>query len=222
MRKYIVEFIGTFFLVSGAIYAGALGASIALIVMVYAGGHISGAHFNPAVTTAMYIRKKLRTDELAGYYISQLLGAAVAAVLICYVFDIEGTNAVCDGFQTGMLKTALAEIIGTFALAYVVLNVATARGTAGNSFYGLAIGGTVYAMAITVGQFSGGVFNPAVGLGLCVQKSLCWTNLWLFFVAPLIGGILAALVFRYVNKEEEEMESIPEEQVVKIEDSSLH
>ena len=219
MKKYIVEFIGTFFLVSGAIFGGAVGASMALMIMVYAGGHISGAHYNPAVSTAMYIRGKLSLSELPGYYIAQMLGGTVAALLIFYVFERQGRFEPCDGFPSGILKTALAEIIGTFALAYVILNVATAKGTAGNSYFGLAIGGTVLAMALTVGLFSGGVFNPAVGLGLSIQKSLCWENLWMFFVAPVIGGILAAYVFKAVNEKEGELESIPEEQVIKIEDN---
>lgn len=216
MRKYIVEFIGTFFLVSGAIFYGAIGATLALIVMVYAGGHISGAHYNPAVTTAMYIRRKVTTAELPGYYIAQLLGAAVSAALIYYIFERQGMNFICDGFPAGALKTALAEIIGTFALAFVVLNVATAKGTEGNSYFGLAIGGTVLAMAFAFGRFSGGVFNPAVGLGLAIQKSMCWANLWMFFVAPLIGGVLAAFVFKWVNvADEEEPESIPDAATLK-------
>lgn len=219
MRKYIVEFIGTFFLVSGAIFGGAIGASLALMVMIYAGGHISGAHYNPAVTTAMYMRKKITASELPGYYISQFLGASVAALLIYYVFERQGINSVCDGFPGGILKTALAEVIGTFALAFVVLNVATAKGTAGNSFYGIAIGGTILAMAMAFGKFSGAVFNPSVGLGLAIQKSICWQNLWMFFAAPLTGGVLAALVFRIVNQDDEERESIPEEQTLRIEDN---
>jgi aquaporin Z len=221
MRKYIVEFIGTFFLVSGAIFGGAVGASLALIVMIYAGGHISGAHYNPAVTTAMYIRKKVTAAELPGYYIAQLLGGIVAALLIYYVFEREGQNFICGDFPSGKLKTALAEIIGTFALAYVILNVATAKGTAGNSYFGLAIGGTVLAMALAFGKFSGSVFNPAVGLGLCVQKSMCWEHLWMFFVAPLIGGVLAAVIFKIVNEADDaEPESIPEDQTVKTGDKA--
>src|SRR5215203_419408 len=223
MKKYMVEFIGTFFLVSGAIFYGAVGASLALMIMIYAGGHISGAHYNPAVTTAMYIRGKVTTPELPGYYIAQLLGGIIAGALAYYVFEHQGQNLVCDGFATGVMKTALAEIIGTFALAYVILNVATAKGTAGNSYFGLAIGGTVLAMAVAFGNFSGGVFNPAVGLGLCVQKSMCWSNLWMFFVAPLIGGVIAAYVFRVVNEaDDEEPESIPEGQVLRTEDKALH
>lgn len=219
MRKYIVEFIGTFFLVSGAIFGGAVGASLALMVMIYAGGHISGAHYNPAITTAMYIRRKVTAAELPGYYFAQLLGGAVAAVLIYYLFGREGQDFICDGFPAGVLKTALAEIIGTFALAFVVLNVATAKGTAGNSYFGLAIAATVLAMALAFRKFSGGVFNPAVGLGLSIQKSMCWNNLWMYFVAPVTGSVLAAIVFQLVNEADDtEPESIPENQTIKIGD----
>ena len=211
MRKYLVEFIGTFFLVSGAILGGGIGASLALMVMIYAGGHISGAHYNPAVTIAIFIRKKIKSDELAGYFIAQFLGAALAALLIYYGFEKQGMGGECDGFAEGTLKVFLAEMIGTFALAYVVLHVATSRGTQGNSFYGIAIGGTVLAMALTLGTYSGGVFNPAVGLGLAVHKSICWANLWMFFVAPILGGAIAAYVFLYVNGDEGDLESIPKE-----------
>jgi len=211
MRKYVVEFIGTFFLVSGAILAGGVGASLALMVMIYAGGHISGAHYNPAVTVAVWIRKKIKSDEVAGYFIAQFLGGIVAALLIYYCFEKQGTGAECDGFAEGTLKVFLAEVLGTFALAYVILNVATSKGTEGNSFYGLAIGGTVLAMALTVGTYSGGAFNPAVGLGLAVHKSICWANVWMFFVAPILGGVVAALVFRFVNGDEGDLESIPKE-----------
>lgn len=217
MRKFVVEFIGTFFLVAGAIFGGAIGASLALMVMIYAGGHISGAHYNPAITTAMFMRGKVAAAELPGYYIAQLLGGAIAAALIYYVFEREGQNFVCDGFPAGALKTGLAELIGTFALAYVVLNVATAKGTAGNSYYGLAIAATVLAMAFAFGKFSGGVFNPAVGVGLSVHKSMCWENLWMFFLAPIAGGILAALLFRVLNEaDDSEPESIPEDQTIRI------
>lgn len=223
MRKYTVEFIGTFFLVSGAIFGGAPGASLALIVMIYAGGHISGAHYNPAVSIAMLMRGKITAAELPGYFIAQFSGAAVAGALIYYVFERQGVNFICDGFPGGAMKTALAEIIGTFALAFVVLNVATAKGTSGNSYFGLAIGGTVLAMALAFGKFSGAVFNPAVGLGLCIQKSLCWENLWMFFVAPVIGAVLAALVFRVVNEaDDQEPESVPEDLVLKSGDKAQH
>ncbi|HEX6333887.1 MAG TPA: MIP/aquaporin family protein [Flavisolibacter sp.] len=212
MKKNTVEFIGTFFLVAGALFGGAIGASLALMVVIYAGGHISGAHYNPAVTVAMLIRKKITTAELPGYFIAQFLGAALAAVLVYYVFEKQGVVADCTPLDEMTGRAFAAELISTFLLAFVVLNVATAKGTAGNSFYGLAIAGTVLAMAMAFGQYSGGVFNPAVGVGLAIHKSICWNQLWLFFVAPVAGGVLAAYVFRWTNgADDEEPESIPED-----------
>ena len=209
MKTYLVEFIGTFFLVMGAAMFGAVGASLALMVMVYAGGHISGAHYNPAVTLAVMIRGKASMSQAIAYWIAQFAGAIAAAVLVCYVFEKEGA-ANCVVAADGTLKAVLAEIIGTFALAYVVLNVATTKGTEGNSFYGLAIGGTVLAMALAVGSFSGGAFNPAVGVGLTIQKTFCWQQIWIYLVGPFGGGILAALVFNYINKDDKHAPPIPD------------
>jgi aquaporin Z len=221
MRKYLVEFIGTFFLVSGALFGGAIGASLALAIMVYAGGHISGAHYNPAVTTALFIRKKVLAYELPGYYIAQLLGAAAAAAII-YSMGNMGGRVICGDFPSGIGRTLIAEIIGTFALAYVVLNVATAKGTAGNSYFGLAIGATVLAMSYSFGKFSTTVLNPAVAVGLCVHKTMCWENVWLFFVGPIAGGVIAAIIFRFVNgADEEQPESIPDEPRPKTGDKEL-
>ena len=98
-----------------------------------------------------------------------------------------------------MIKALAAEILGTFALAYVVLNVATAKGTDGNSFYGLAIGFTVTAMAYSLGGISGGAFNPAVAVGISVMKMAAWQDIWVYLVGCLAGGALAAIVFRANN-----------------------
>jgi aquaporin Z len=211
MKKYTVEFIGSFFLICGAAYAGALGASLALMVMIYAGGHISGAHYNPAVSIAMLIRRKLSSADLPGYLIAQFAGAAVAGLMILYVFDVPGRET-C-GVDDTLFRALFAEFISTFALAYVVLNVATAKGTSNNSFYGLAIAGTVLAMATLFGRHSGGVFNPAVGVGLALQKAICWQQIWIYFVAPILGGVVAAYTFLFVNGADEDAESIPDEEL---------
>jgi aquaporin Z len=200
MKKVLTEFIGTFFLVMGAAMAGGMGASLALAVMVYAGGHISGAHYNPAVSLAVWIRGRLTIPEMISYWMSQIAGALAAALVVVYLFKTEGEPN-CIIPNDGMMQAIAAEVLGTFALSYVVLNVATAKGTAGNSFYGLAIAGTVLAMATILGKFSGGAFNPAVGLGLALQKTFCWSQLWVYIVAPLAGGLIGALVFNYTNKE---------------------
>lgn len=221
MKKYIVEAIGTFFLLSGAALAGPVGASLALMVMIYAGGHISGAHYNPAITIAMLLRKKIKATESGGYFIAQFSGAILSALILSFVFDAGG-NVDCTIPNESLMKQIAAELLGTFALAYVVLNVATARGTAGNSYFGLAIAATVLAMAYLFGRYSGGVFNPAVGLGLSINKSLCWQQLWIYFVAPVAGAVLGAIVFEVVNEADEDPESIPEEKEIRIGDTRPH
>jgi aquaporin Z len=201
MNRYITEFIGAFFLVMGAILGGATGAALALMIMVYAGGHISGGHYNPAVTLSVWMRGRIEMKDAIVYWVSQLLGAAVAAGVAVYLFKEEGSGGCIIG-DDGFTKAIMAELLGTFALAYVVLNVATAKGTSGNSFYGLAIGATVLAMALAVGKYSGGAFNPAVALGLCIQKSMCWEKLWVYFVGAGVGGALAAILFSLNNPED--------------------
>jgi len=201
MRKYITEFIGTFFLVLVVALTGnaaAIGAT--LMVMVFAGGHISGAHYNPAVTLAVLIRGKVSAQHAIGYMVAQIIGAIVAALVArWYVGDVGVATMDLSG---KVLKAFLGELIGTFALAYVVLNVATSKGTTGNSFYGLAIGFTVFAMASTFGSISGGAFNPAVAVGATVVKAFALKNIWLYVVACFGGGFLAALVFNFINEED--------------------
>ena len=201
MNKYITELIGTFFLVMGAAMGGALGAGLALMVMVYAGGYISGAHYNPAVSFSIWMRGKLESRHLVWYWMAQFAGAALAGLLVWCVFDIKGDGN-CFIQEGGTSKALVAELVGSFALAYVVLNVATSKGTHGNSFYGLAIGMTVFIMASLFGKFSGGVFNPAVFVGLCVQKSMCWENWWVYLAATMGGGALAAIIFSLNNPDD--------------------
>lgn len=201
MNKYITEFIGTLFLVMGAALGGAVGASLALMIMVYAGGHISGAHYNPAVTLSVWMRGKIEMKDAVMYWIFQFAGAIIAALVVVYLFQTEGAGT-CVIAEDGATKGIMAELLGTFALAYVVLNVATAKGTTGNSFYGLAIGGAVLAMATAFGKFSGGAFNPGVAIGLTVQGSLCWDQIWIYFVGALGGGALAAIIFSLNNPDD--------------------
>ncbi|MBK7376525.1 MAG: aquaporin [Ferruginibacter sp.] len=201
MNKYITELIGAFFLVMGAILGGAVGASLALMIMVYAGGHVSGGHYNPAVTLSVWMRGKIEMKDAVMYWIFQFAGALIAALIVMYVFSNEGSGE-CRATEGWGTKAIIAEMLGTFALAYVVLNVATARGTSGNSFYGIAIGGTVLAMATAVGSFSGGAFNPAVAIGLCMQHSFCWDHSWVYFVGDLGGGALAAIAFSFINPDD--------------------
>src|ERR1044071_8332173 len=151
MRKYITEFIGTFFLVLiVALTGNALAIGATLMVMIFAGGHISGAHYNPAVTLAVWIRGKVTAQDAIVYMAVQIIASIVAALIAKWYMGDMGV-ATMD-LSSKVLKAFIGELIGTFALAYVVLNVATSKGTTGNSFYGLAIGFTVFAMASTFGS----------------------------------------------------------------------
>jgi len=164
--------------------------------MIYAGAHISGAHYNPAVTFAVLIRKRITINDAIVYWIAQLGGALAAWAIGKFIFDIEGpgTSAVKSVGQ-GLA----AEILGTFALAYVVLNTATAKANTGNSFYGLAIGFTVLACAFTFGGYSGGAFNPAVAIGATLMNGFIWADFWIYLVGALGGALLAGLVFNMNN-----------------------
>jgi aquaporin Z len=204
MNKYVVEFIGTFFLVltigctvisPGAQNMAPLAIGAALMVMVFAGGHISGAHYNPAVTLGVWLRGKCQTKDVIPYWISQVLAAVIAGLVVR--FFKSGSSVTSGNIAT--IPSLLAEFLFTFALVYVVLHVATARDTAGNSFYGLAIGMTVMTGAYAVGNVSGGAFNPAVAVGLSVMGLSTWANVWIFFLAELVGGASAALVFGLVD-----------------------
>jgi aquaporin Z len=205
MRKYLTELIGTFFLVFTiglTVTAGSQFAPIAiglsLMVMVYMGGHVSGGHYNPAVSLAAMIRGALPAGDFLPYVVSQIVGALAAAVVVNVMTG--QTFAPAPGASVGVTAMLLAEILVTFALALVVLNSATSSKTQGNSFYGLAIGMTVTTGAFAVGGISGGAFNPAVGIGPTVINATMgggsWSHLWLYLVGPLAGGALAAFVFR--------------------------
>lgn len=207
MNKYVVEFIGTFFLVftignvvinPGAGDLAPIAIGSALMVMVFAGGHISGAHYNPAVTLAVFLRGKCDAKDVGPYMGAQTLAAVVAGLLVLYLKGPDAEITATD-LQAVLPQALLVETLFTFALAFVVLNVATAKGTDGNSFYGLAIGFTVMTGAFAVGGISGGAFNPAVAFGMSVMGLSSWGNIWIFLVANFLGGVLAAFVFKFVN-----------------------
>jgi aquaporin Z len=206
-RKLVVEFIGTFFLVytvcmatnpkTGAGSLAPLAIGAVLMVMVFAGGHISGGHYNPAVSTAVLIRGRMRSNEWVAYIAVQLVAAVLAALL---ARAVSGAGTAGAFASTG--KMLVVEFAFTFALAYVVLNVATARGTEGNSYYGLAIGFTVAAGAFAVGGVSGGAFNPAVALGASVLGIFKWSHYWVYVVADLLGGAAGAAAFVFTQPAE--------------------
>lgn len=208
MDKYATESTGTFFLVLTIglsivqdIVPAPLPIGAMLMVLVYMGGHISGAHFNPAISVAMVLRGELERRELLPYILAQIAGASAAALA---VRALTGSfPIVAPGAGVSPPVALLAETLFTFALALVILNVATSPRTRGNSYYGLAIGSAVMAGAFAVGGTSGGVFNPAVGTGpimVALSAGGSLSALWIYWLGPLAGALLAVPVYRLQHR----------------------
>lgn len=207
--KLTTEFVGTFFLVliiglcvtrgitPGTVPPG-LAIGIALAALVYMGGHVSGAHYNPAVTLAVFLRGKIDAAPAAMYMVTQLAGAVVATLAVRGVTG--NTLSVAPGAEVTSTTAVAVEAMCTFFLALVVLNVATSKNTSGNSYYGIAIGGTVLACAAAAGGVSGGAFNPAVGVGPAIASLLTGgafpSHAWIYLAGPFLGAAAAAMVFR--------------------------
>lgn len=211
MKNYVTEFIGTFFLVLTiglTVTAGSPLAPLAigsvLMVMVYMGGHISGAHYNPAVTAGLSMLGKLEKKEVLPYWIAQVVGGLLAALLTVYIAG--DTLVVAPSASASIPAILLVEVLFTFALVLVILNVAACEATAGNSYYGLAIGFTVTAAAFAGGGISGGAYNPAVGIGPILVDGLMgdggFSNIWIYIVAPIVGAALATMVFKMQHPDE--------------------
>ena len=206
--KYLVEFIGTFFLVTtigmtvidpgGAGNLAPLAIGSVLMVMIYAGGHVSGAHYNPAVTLAVFLRGRCPAKDVPGYIVAQVAGAAAAAGLVLFMKN----SPTVTPSTPDVVRAFVAEFVFTFALCYVVLNVATSKKTSGNSNYGLAIGFTVLAGAFAVGPVSGGVFNPAVAVGITVMGLSTVANIWIYLAANFAASVAAATVFKLINPDD--------------------
>lgn len=205
MARHLTETIGTFFLVLTiglvvvtAAPLGAIAIGSVLMVMVYMGGHVSGGHYNPAVSLAAALAGKLEKGQLVPYWAAQIVGALLAAVAVRMI--VGETFAPAPAPEAAPLGAWLVEILFAFALCLVVLNAATHPKTEGNSFYGLAIGFTVLVGVLAGGGISGGAFNPAVGIGPTILHATAgggaWSPLLLYIVAPSFGGLLASWVFR--------------------------
>jgi aquaporin Z len=204
MPKYLVEFIGTFFLVAtigfavvkpGADMMAPVAIGSMLMVMIFAGGHVSGAHYNPAVTLAVFVRGKCSATDLVAYWVAQIAAAVVAAMIVIFVKQHRAE----EPLKLLVGNALIVEFLFTFALCYVVLNVATADETAGNSFYGLAIGFTVLAGAYAVGPISSAAFNPAVAVALTIMNLTPVSGIWVYFVANLAAAVCAALAFKAIH-----------------------
>ena len=204
-RKLAVEFIGTFFLVftvgtatarlTGVGVLAPLAIGSILMVMIFAGGHVSGAHYNPAVTLGAWMRGATPTADVVPYWVAQIAGGLAASMIAIFLVGLPKSPALVPSVAPAFV----AEFLFTFALVYVILNVATAKATAGNSYFGLAIGMTVMSGAFAVGGISGGAFNPAVAIGIAVMGLVVPSSIWIHIVSELLAGAAAALVFRILH-----------------------
>lgn len=203
MNKLIAEFIGTGFLVltiACVVMNGAQGVippiaiGVALMSMIYACGHISGAHFNPAVTIAVLVRGRIAPGMAAAYIVVQIVAAVLIALLVDSFLDAPAPINIKN-----VPAALIGEFLFCFALCWVVLNVATAKANAGNGFYGAAIAGVVVAGAFAVGSISGAAFNPAVAFGLVTMKFVGVQNVWIHLVSDTTAGVVAGLAFRAVH-----------------------
>ena len=211
--KIITEFIGTFFLCLTICTAAAFGVAgdlapfaIAgtLMVMIYAGGHISGAHYNPAVTISIWIRGACDKSDLIPYILSQIVAGAVAALVTANLIISgpvadEFTMQMFDPHSGQTIPILVSELLFTFALVYVILNVATSESTEGNGYYGAAIASVVLAGALTVGTISLASFNPAVTLSLSIAGKMAYADMWLHLAPQLLGGCAASYAFLYTD-----------------------
>ena len=213
LKKYIVEFIGTFFLVlticmtsyskvSADLQPLAVGSM--LMVLIYSMGYLSGAQFNPAISLAIYLRGRINLKEMGFYWIAQILGAVAAAMMTAVLISAKppvGLIASTPQFFS-MVPALIAEVLGSFALTWVILTVATSKALDGNNFYGLAIGFTVTALMYTLGSVSGSAFNPVVAIASCIAHLSTWNNLWIYMVGGLGGAVLATMAFKYISDDE--------------------
>jgi aquaporin Z len=204
-RKYVVEFIGTFFLMSAVGMATLTGSPFVplaaggmLMVMIYAGGHISGGHYNPAVTAAVLARGRIRSRDAAGYWIAQVIGGVVAGVVARAVVNPAAVRTLTLSGH-GEAAAAVVEVLFTFALCYVMVNVATSKDQRNNGFFGLAIGFTLVAAAFAIGGISGGALNPAVALGAATAGLFAWSTVWVYILVELAAGVAAGVAFLALN-----------------------
>jgi aquaporin Z len=205
VRKYATEFIGSFFLtfvvgvaaLTGSVFVP-LAAGATLMVMVYAGGHISGGHYNPAVTMAALVRGRIGINDAVGYWALQVIGGVAAGALARAVVNPATVKTLTLSGHSEW-AAAVVEMLITFALCYVVLNVATSKDQPNNGFFGLAIGFTIAAGAFAVGGISGGVFNPQVAIGGATAGLFAWSTIWVYILVELGAGVAAGLAFRALN-----------------------
>ncbi len=219
MKKYIAEFIGTFVLVlfacGTAVAVGcssemgsgylltALAFGLVIVAMAYSIGNISGCHINPAVSIAMLVSGKLSVKDFIGYVVAQVAGAIAGAAVLLPIFGADcgfGANAL---YQDNIGLSILIEVILTFVFVIAILGVTSK--TENGAVAGLVIGLTLTLVHILGIALTGTSVNPARSIGSAVfAGGAALSNVWVFIVAPLVGGVLAALVYKFLASEKKQ------------------
>ena len=207
LKKCLVEFIGTFFLVftiGCALFPNASGSfppmaiGFVLMVMVYAGGHISGGHYNPAVSLAAAIRGALNWRDFVPYLIAQFTGGVLAALLAGYIVAIP---PYANETSFSMIPMIICEFLFTFALCYTVLHTATSEDTRGNSYFGLAIGSIVLVGLLATAGTCYGAFNPAVAVGVFTMGITKVKLILATILTNFVAGAAAAGVYKITSND---------------------
>lgn len=204
-RKYVSEFIGTFFIVllislsscTGSQQISALFVGLLLTGLTYAFGHVSGSHFNPAITVAAYLRGIINSREVVPFIVAQSLGGILASVLCGFLVSSQELNPPASP-EVSIGVLLINEVLGTLILVYTYLNLFFTRSTSGNTYFGLAMGMVYGACFYMFGLLSVSVFNPAVALGLAMAEVISWSTIWVFAIGSFAGGILSAFLTQYM------------------------
>ncbi len=224
-NKFLLEIVGTFILVyaiasaatvySGSGQLGVIGIglvhALVLTAIVYAIGYRSGAQVNPAVTIGLLVAKKITGKEAVVYIIAQIIGAVIAAAVVYSIFGSEMSASVTLPSEDNVVRALILETVMTFTLVYVVLATTTSKNFKIAPLAGVAIGFTLGLNVIFGGSITGGSLNPARSFGPALIN---WDFAyhWIYWVAPIAGGLIAAGVYKMLNtKEEQEEKELPPE-----------
>jgi aquaporin Z len=199
MKKYVIEFLGTFFLVLIAVLGtgnpGALATGLMLAAMTWTGAGISGAHFNPAVSVFVQLRGQSDRTDFFYYILSQLVGSILAAFFAAFLLKCAASPEI-RALQHPAVCLILAELLGTFALVFVYSRVMDDREHSGSGYYGAAVGCIMAALVSVVGPVSGAVFNPAIAIGESITGTISAGDLWYYLIGSLLGSGIAFTVVR--------------------------
>ena len=186
--------------------ASPVGIAAMLMAWVYIGGYVSGAHYNPMVSLAMYLIGRLSSGNLLRYVGAQVLGGFAAFAATYFLRNVVIVPH--PGVGVSLAQAGFVEVLLAFVLALVILTVGIGRKYLGNYIFGFAIGFTIPALAMVGGPISGGLFNPAISLGASLFAALkgmpiSWEHLTMYVLGAFIGGILAAYAFKYFAEPDE-------------------